>query len=63
MFGGEHVIVCREPGEDGAPLWVYIDGQAHRPRSWRGLMRMVCRRVMRRNGASLAALGTRNQEP
>jgi hypothetical protein len=29
-----------------ARLWVEVDGRAHKPRSWRGLMRVVCKRVV-----------------
>lgn len=46
MFGGRHTIRCLAAGDE-ARLWIEIDGQAHRPRTWRGLMRMVCKRMMR----------------
>jgi hypothetical protein len=45
MFGGEHVIRCLDAGNENR-LLVEVDGQAHRPRSWRGLMRVVCKRII-----------------
>ena len=44
MFGGEHVIRCLDVGDE-MRLWIEIDGRQHRPRTWRGVMRMVCRRI------------------
>jgi hypothetical protein len=46
MFGGEHSIRCLDAGNE-TQLWVEIDGQAHRPRTWRGLMRVICKRLGR----------------
>lgn len=44
MFGGEHTLRCLDAG-DGTHLLIEIDGQAHKPKSWRGVMRMVCKRL------------------
>lgn len=45
MFGGVHTIRCLD-AEDEMRLWIEIDGLAHRPRTWRGLVRLVCRRLI-----------------
>ena len=47
MFGGEHVIRCLDVGDERV-LCVEIDGRAQRPKTWRGLMRMVCKRIIER---------------
>ena len=49
MFGGEHTLRCLDAGDE-ARLWFEIDGRAHRPRSWRGLMRIICKRIGGRMG-------------
>jgi len=46
MFGGEHIIRCLDAGDE-TRLWIEIDGQAHRPLSWRGLLRLICKRILR----------------
>jgi hypothetical protein len=45
-FGGEHVVRCLDAG-DFAHLWVEVDGKAHWAKTWRGVMRLVCRRMGR----------------
>ena len=45
-FGGEHEIRCMVRGED-RHLLLEIDGSAARPRTLRGLVRVVCRRLWR----------------
>lgn len=45
MFGGEHILRCLDAGDE-TRLWIEVDGRAHRPRSWRGLMRVVCKRIV-----------------
>lgn len=47
MFGGEHNIRCLDSGDE-TRLWIEIDGQAHRTRTWRGVMKMVCKRMVKR---------------
>lgn len=44
MFGGKHRIRCLT--DDIAPvLWLEIDGQLHRPRSYRGVLRTIAKRL------------------
>lgn len=46
MFRGEHVVRCLDVGDESR-VWVEVDGQAHRARTWRGVMRVVCKRIGR----------------
>lgn len=46
MFGGQHLIRCMaRDGEDC--LLLEIDGDAASARTWRGLMRMICKRIFK----------------
>lgn len=45
-FGGRHVIRYLDAGDESR-LWLEVDGKPVRPRTWRGLMRLVVKRVMR----------------
>lgn len=49
MFGGEHTIRCLDAGDESR-LWIEIDGRAYRSRTWRGVMRMVVKRMVIGNG-------------
>jgi hypothetical protein len=43
-FGGLHLVKAFARGDDPW-LLLEIDGHAHRPRSLRGLVRLVCKRL------------------
>jgi hypothetical protein len=45
MFGGEHVIRCLDVGDENR-IWIEVDGRAHRTWTWKGLMRVVCKRIV-----------------
>lgn len=45
MFSGVHILRCLDMGDE-TRLWIEVDGRAYRLRSWRGLMRVVCKRVI-----------------
>jgi len=47
MFGGEHLIRCLDAGDE-TRLWIEVDGRAHRARTWRGLVRVICKRIVGR---------------
>jgi hypothetical protein len=46
MFGGEHMIRCLDFGDE-MRLWIEVDGRGHKPRSWKGLMRIVMKRIVK----------------
>jgi hypothetical protein len=47
MFGDQtHVMTLRLPAAEESRLWVDIDGAACRPRTVRGLRKMIARRIL-----------------
>ena len=46
MFGGSHLIECYDIGDE-LRIAVKVDGNFHKPKSWRGLLRMICKRLLR----------------
>lgn len=44
LFGGKHVVVCL--GRAGARwVWLEIDGERVRPRSYTAVLRMIAKRI------------------
>jgi hypothetical protein len=46
MFGGVHTLRCLDAGNE-TRLWIEVDRTAHRPRTWKGLMRVICKRIVK----------------
>jgi hypothetical protein len=44
MFGGKHTLRCWDFGDERM-VWIEIDGQHHKPRSWRGVLRLIAKRL------------------
>lgn len=50
MFGGEHEIKCMANG-DPSHIWLMIDGVGYRRSTWKGVSRLLAKRLKRPNSA------------